>query len=115
MRLNGLTWIDPWGLSAYAPTHHLATNKHSYWSDLFRGLFKKNGLGKFKNGNWRKDVFNDPLNKIDVLGHKGLYPEEMHQEIYKRLKQASDKSPEAFKEALAELGKEAVSPQFMVK
>ncbi|WP_100089935.1 AHH domain-containing protein [Snodgrassella alvi] len=63
-----------------------------------------------KNGNWRKDVLNDPLNKIDVPGHKGPHPEEMHQEIYKRLKQASDKSPEAFKEALAELGKEAVTP-----
>ncbi|PIT61871.1 RHS repeat-associated core domain-containing protein [Snodgrassella alvi] len=107
---NGLTWIDPLGLSACAPTHHLATNKHSYWSDLFRDLFKKNGLGKFKNGNWRKDVLNDPLNKIDVPGHKGPHPEEMHQEIYKRLKQASNKSPEAFKEALAELGKEAVTP-----
>ena len=43
-------------------------------------FLKKNGLGKFKNGNWRKDVLNDPLNKVIVPGHKGPHPEVMYQE-----------------------------------
>ncbi|CAI8797975.1 hypothetical protein EMIT0P2_10492 [Pseudomonas sp. IT-P2] len=60
---NPIDWVDPWGLSACAPTHHIATNKHKVWSERFRALFKQNGLGKFKNGKSRKDVLNDPLNK----------------------------------------------------
>ena len=74
--------IDIWGLDCSKnkklkkdPVHHIATNKHSIWSDRFRELFKKNGLGRFKNGNWRKDILNDPLNKVTVPGHKGPHPE----------------------------------------
>ena len=83
-----------------APIHHIATNKHSVWSDKFRELFKKNGLGKFKNGNWRKDVLNDPLNKVPVPGHKGPHPKQMHQEVFNILRDASENGSEAFKNAL---------------
>ncbi|HFY9991432.1 TPA: RHS repeat-associated core domain-containing protein [Providencia stuartii] len=107
---NPLTWVDPWGLSACAPTHHLATNKHSIWSKEFRKLFKKNDLGKFKNGKWRKDVLNDPLNKIDVPGHKGPHPEHMHQEIFDRLSAASDIGKDAFRKELEQLRVDAITP-----
>ena len=105
--------IDIWGLDCSKiktkkdPVHHIATNKHSIWSDRFRELFKKNGLGRFKNGNWRKDILNDPLNKVTVPGHKGPHPEAMHQEIYKRLSEASELGSEVFKQTLEELSKEA--------
>ncbi|MGY6038181.1 RHS repeat-associated core domain-containing protein [Aeromonas sp. AE23HZ002T15] len=107
---NPLGWIDPLGLSACAPTHHLATNKHSTWSDRFRELFKKNDLGKFKNGKWRKDVLNDPLNKIDVPGHKGPHPQDMHQEIFDRLSAASDRGKDAFIKEIEKLRVEAITP-----
>ena len=105
--------IDIWGLDCSKiktkkdPVHNIATNKHSIWSDRFRELFKKNGLGRFKNGNWRKDILNDPLNKVTVPGHKGPHPEAMHQEIYKRLSEASELGSEVFKQTLEELSKEA--------
>ena len=83
------SWIDKFGLSAYAPTHHIATNKHDFWQHEFRKLFRKYGLGKFKNGKERKDVLNDPRNKVDVVGHKGPHSEEgFHQGIYDRLSEA---------------------------
>ena len=107
---NPLGWIDPLGLSACAPTHHLATNKHSTWSDRFRELFKKNDLGKFKNGKWRKDVLNDPLNKIDVPGHKGPHPQDMHQEIFDRLSAASDRGKDTFIKEIEKLRVEAITP-----
>ncbi|KMM82418.1 RHS repeat-associated core domain-containing protein, partial [Pseudomonas psychrophila] len=107
---NPIGWLDPWGLSACAPTHHIATNKHAKWTPKYRVLFEKNGLGKFKNGKSRRDVLNDPLNKVDVPGHKGPHPEGMHAEIYKRLQNASRKGPDQFKAELAELRKEALDP-----
>ena len=58
-------------------------------------------------GNWRKDILNDPLNKVTVPGHKGPHPEAMHQEIYKRLSEASELGSEVFKQTLEELSKEA--------
>jgi hypothetical protein len=97
------SWVDEFGLDC----HHIATNKHDKWSDRFRELFKKNGVGKFKNGKWRKDVLNDPLNKVDVSGHKGPHPEAMHQEIFDRLSKASDIGADAFKNELKALGNEA--------
>jgi RHS repeat-associated protein len=108
--VNPTGWFDPWGLSACAPTHHIATNKHAKWTPKYRVLFEKNGLGKFKNGKSRKDVLNDPLNKVDVPGHKGPHPENMHAEIHKRLKSASRKGQDQFKAELAELRKEALDP-----
>lgn len=88
----------------------MATNKHSTWSKEFRKLFKKNDLGKFKNGKWRKDVLNDPLNKIDIPRHKGSHPEHMHQEIFDRLLAASDIGKDAFKKELEQLRVDAITP-----
>jgi RHS repeat-associated protein len=79
--LNVFSWIDALGLQC----HHIATNKHSVYSPQFRDLFNKYGLGRFKNGRPRRDVLNDPLNKVYVPGHKGPHTDEMHQAILKRL------------------------------
>jgi RHS repeat-associated protein len=92
---NAINWIDPWGWAC----HHIATNKHAVWSPMFRNLFNKYGLGRFKNGKTRKDVLNDPLNKIEVPGHKGPHPEEMHQAIYDRLESAGQQGGKAAVEA----------------
>ncbi|QIA03428.1 RHS repeat-associated core domain-containing protein [Pseudomonas fluorescens] len=107
---NPIDWVDPWGLSACAPTHHIATNKHKVWSERFRALFKQNGLGKFKNGKSRKDVLNDPLNKIDVPGHKGPHPEGMHQKIFDRLERASERGRDSFIKEMNKLRAEATTP-----
>ncbi|WP_207209634.1 AHH domain-containing protein [Flavobacterium sp. 140616W15] len=89
-------WIDVFGLSAYAPTHHIATNKDKAWKGLFQSLFRKHGFGKFKNGRERKDVLNDPRNKVDVVGHKGPHNEpRFHEKIYDRLKKAGEKGGDA--------------------
>ena len=102
------TWIDVFGLHV----HHICTNKNEEWSDKFRELFRKYGLGKFKNGNERKDVLNDPLNKVYVPGHKGPHSEEgFHSEIYDRLKQAGEiGGEEGFREELAKMKIECVTP-----
>ncbi|MCJ7960262.1 MAG: AHH domain-containing protein [Pseudomonas sp.] len=107
---NPVDWVDPWGLSACAPTHHIATNKHKVWSDRFRALFKQNGLGKFKSGKSRKDVLNDPLNKVDVPGHKGPHPEGMHQKIFDRLERASERGRDSFIKEMSKLRDEATTP-----
>ena len=62
-------WVDLLGLSYDKPIHHIASNKHKTYSSLFRFLFKRYGLGRFKNGRERKDVLNDPKNKVAVEGH----------------------------------------------
>ncbi|WP_024470280.1 RHS repeat-associated core domain-containing protein [Treponema pedis] len=81
-------WLDIFGLAC----HHIATNKHREWSEKFRDLFKQYGIGKFKNGKWRKDVLNDPRNKVQVDDHKGPHNEEgFHESIYKRLEEAGEK------------------------
>ncbi|EBS7636327.1 hypothetical protein CDR68_21705 [Salmonella enterica] len=117
---NPLSWVDPWGL-ACNPIHHLATNKHKTWSPRFRALFDKYGLGRFKNGNLRKDILDDPLNKVAVPGHKGPHSEPgFHQTIYDRLKNAADAGEAngggieggraALEKELETMRKEAVTP-----
>ncbi|MCD0476273.1 AHH domain-containing protein [Flavobacterium sp. EDS] len=98
-------WIDVLGLSAYAPTHHIATNKHDDWEHKFRDLFRKHGFGKFKNGRERKDILNDPRNKVDVVGHKGPHNEEdFHKNIFDRLETAGKKGGDAgFETELAKM------------
>jgi hypothetical protein len=93
--------VDIFGLDC----HHIATNKSSKWSEKFRELFNKYGLGKFKNGKPRKDVLNDPLNKVKVPGHKGPHPDEMHEQVYNELLNAGNK--EAAEKVLKDLAKEA--------
>lgn len=79
------------GVLVHNDVHHICSNKHKFWSDKFRDLFDKAGLGKFKNGNKRKDILNDPQNKIKVDGHKGPHAEQMHQQTFDRLQNALDK------------------------
>nr|WP_242499359.1 AHH domain-containing protein [Flavobacterium sp. 140616W15] len=93
-------WIDVLGLSAYAPTHHIAINKDKKWDSKFRTLFRKHGFDKFKNGRERKDVLNDPRNKVDVVGHKGPHSEKnFHKKNYDRLTKAGKKGGDADFEA----------------
>lgn len=101
-------WIDVFGLDC----HHIATNKNKDWSNKFRDLFKKYGIGKFKNGNWRKDVLNDPRNKVNVSGHKGPHNEPgFHEDIYNRLEQAGITGGDAgFEAELAKMKTECLTP-----
>ena len=103
-------WVDVLGLSSYAPIHHIATNKHADWADRFRDLFRQYGLGKFKNGKERKDVLNDPRNKVSVPGHKGPHNEEgFHESIYDCLEEAGrEGGTEGFIEELAKMKKECL-------
>ena len=103
-------WVDLLGLSSYAPIHHIATNKHVDWADRFRDLFRQYGLGKFKNGKERKDVLDDPRNKVSVPGHKGPHNEEgFHESIYDRLEKAGrEGGTEGFIEELAKMKKECL-------
>ncbi len=73
-------WLDIFGLAC----HHIATNKHREWSEKFRDLFKQYGIGKFKNGKWRKDVLNDPRNKVQVDDHKGPIMKKDSTKVYTR-------------------------------
>ena len=99
-------WVDLLGLSYDKPIHHIASNKHKTYSSLFRFLFKRYGLGRFKNGRERKDVLNDPKNKVAVEGHKGPHGEDYHKEIYNRLEAAGARGEEkARKEGITEESK----------
>ena len=99
-------WVDLLGLSYDKPIHHIASNKHKTYSSLFRFLFKRHGLGRFKNGRERKDVLNDPKNKVAVEGHKGPHGEDYHKEIYNRLEAAGARGEEkARKEGITEESK----------
>ena len=79
--------------------HHIATNKNwlstlrgGPWSPRFQKFFKKAGL-----------TLEDAANKVRIPAHRGHHPEAYHQEIYRRLEQATqDKSGAAYKEALLE-------------
>lgn len=102
-----LFWIDFFGLQC----HHIATNKHSLWSPRFRKLFKKYGVGKFKNGKWRKHILNDPRNKVFVKGHKGPHPNSMHQKIFDILSEAGESGGnKGFEKALSDLSSTAQKP-----
>ena len=65
--------------------HHLATDKNSVstarggpWTPEFRRIFRKAGM-KLK----------DPENIVDVPGHKGPHPQEYHEAVYERLRDAT--------------------------
>lgn len=66
--------------------HHIATNKwkdatHSGgpWTPRFQRLFDRAGMS-----------LDDPANRVRVPGHKGPHPREYHEEIYRRLREATD-------------------------
>jgi hypothetical protein len=102
------SWVDRFGLDC----HHIATNKNKDWSNRFRDLFKKYGVGKFNNGKWRKDVLNDTRNKVDVPEHKDPHNENgFHESIYNRLEQARNTGGAAgFEAELAIMKIECVTP-----
>ncbi|ABF91472.1 putative lipoprotein [Myxococcus xanthus DK 1622] len=65
--------------------HHLATDKNSVstarggpWTPEFRRLFRKAGM-----------ELKDPENVVDVPGHKGPHPQEYHEAVYERLRDAT--------------------------
>lgn len=84
--------------------HHIATDKwneatHSGgpWTPKFKKLFDQAGMS-----------LNDPANKVRVRGHQGPHPEEYHQEVFRRLRDAMRgcRSMQQYRDALtAELKK----------
>ncbi|MDR6841144.1 RHS repeat-associated core domain-containing protein [Pseudoxanthomonas sacheonensis] len=98
------------GVLAHNAVHHVCTNKNKKYSDKFRDLFEKNGLGKFKNGNSRKDVLNDPLNRLDLPGHQGPHNPEMNQQTLDRLRDADRNGPGAFRDELERIRQETATP-----
>ncbi|RKH06840.1 hypothetical protein D7V97_22075 [Corallococcus sp. CA053C] len=73
------------GVDAKGHEHHIASNKfekatHSGgpWTPRFRQLFEKAGMS-----------LDDPANKVRVRGHKGPHPQEYHEEIFERLRDAT--------------------------
>jgi hypothetical protein len=65
--------------------HHIATDKwteatHSGgpWTPRFQEIFDRAGMS-----------LNDPANKVRVRGHIGPHPQEYHEEVYRRLDEAT--------------------------
>jgi RHS repeat-associated protein len=88
--------------SKAASIHHICTNKNCIstatggpWTPRFEALFEKAGLS-----------LEDAINKAVVVGHQGPHPQAYHQEIFRRISQAtSGLSGGAYQQALQhELG-----------
>ncbi|MFP2926433.1 AHH domain-containing protein [Pyxidicoccus sp. 3LG] len=67
-------------------SHHLATDKNSVstarggpWTPRFRVIFRKAGM-----------ELKDPENIVEVPGHKGPHPQEYHEAVYERLRDATN-------------------------
>lgn len=67
------------------PEHHIATDKWTKdprdggpWTPRFQEIFDRAGMS-----------LNDPANKVRVRGHMGPHPQEYHEEIYRRLDEAT--------------------------
>ncbi|XXF78024.1 AHH domain-containing protein [Myxococcaceae bacterium GXIMD 01537] len=66
--------------------HHIATDKwwkstnsDGPWSPRFKRIFDRAGMS-----------LNDPANIVRVRGHKGPHPKEYHQEVFRRLSDATE-------------------------
>ncbi|MCP3138946.1 AHH domain-containing protein [Pyxidicoccus xibeiensis] len=66
--------------------HHIATNKwkdatHSGgpWTPKLQRLFDRAGMS-----------LDDPANRVRVPGHKGPHPQDYHEEVFRRLREATD-------------------------
>jgi hypothetical protein len=90
------------------PEHHIATDKwtdatHSGgpWTPKFQELFDRAGMS-----------LNDTANIVRIRGHKGPHPQEYHEEVYRRLREAMqgcrsiNQCKESLKAALKELADE---------
>ena len=71
-------------VDAEGPEHHIATDKwtdatHSGgpWTPKFQKIFDRAGMS-----------LNDPANKVRVRGHVGPHPQEYHEEVLDRLRDA---------------------------
>ena len=81
------------------PNHHIATNKNwisnlteGPWSPRFKKIFDEAGM-----------TLDDAANKVRIPGHVGPHPHAYHQEIFDRLKSATDElTGETYKAALLE-------------
>jgi hypothetical protein len=65
--------------------HHIATTENNKsglrggpWTPRFKEFFDKAGMS-----------MNDPANKVSIGGHRGPHPQAYHQEVYKRLREAT--------------------------
>ncbi|WIG96446.1 AHH domain-containing protein [Myxococcus sp. SDU36] len=72
-------------VAAKGHDHHIATDKWwdstnsgGPWSPRFQRLFDKAGM-----------TLNDPVNIVNVKGHKGPHPQEYHEKIFERLVDAT--------------------------
>lgn len=81
---EGLRGAASGPVDAEGPEHHIATDKwneatHSGgpWTPKFKKLFDQAGMS-----------LDDPANKVRVRGHQGPHPEEYHQEVFRRLRDA---------------------------
>jgi hypothetical protein len=66
-------------------THHIATDKWPKdtrnggpWTPRFQEIFDRAGMS-----------LNDPANRVPVKAHKGPHPREYHEEVYRRLDEAT--------------------------
>jgi len=85
-------------VDAEGPEHHIATDKwtdatHSGgpWTPKFKQLFDQAGMS-----------LDDPANKVRVRGHVGPHPQEYHEEVFDRLRDAmkGSRSMQQCREAL---------------
>ena len=91
--------------------HHVMTNKNRVsavrggpWTPRFDDMAKKAGM-----------TLDDVANRVRVPGHRGPHPQAYHQEVFQRLKRATeglsgDAYSRAFREQLAKIRAEAATP-----
>jgi hypothetical protein len=103
------------GIAGQAPEHHIATNKNwlstlqgGPWSPEFEKLFRKAGL-----------TLEDAANKVRIPAHYGPHPEAYHQEIFRRLSNATrakkgGEYKQALLDELREIGNESATPGTML-
>jgi hypothetical protein len=72
-------------VDAEGPEHHIASDKFSTstnnggpWTPRYQALFDKAGMS-----------LDDAANKVRVPGHKGPHPQEYHEEVFRRLRDAT--------------------------
>jgi len=72
-------------VDAEGPEHHIASDKFSTstnnggpWTPRYQELFDKAGMS-----------LDDAANKVRVPGHKGPHPQEYHEEVFRRLRDAT--------------------------
>jgi hypothetical protein len=99
-------------VDAEGHAHHIATDKwwespHSGgpWSPQFEVIFNRAGMS-----------LNDPANIVHVRGHKGPHPAKYHEQVLRRLDEATatcrtiQKCQEALKAELQQLAREIATP-----